>query len=94
MLPASSANVGCIMIPYSAVFVDGGIVTARCAWAIISPAVKLWYAMAITGLHPLLVVEASSGFGAIPRLRKTALREFPCVALQSHVDLNFFHLTC
>ena len=34
--------------------------------------------MAITGLHPLLVVEASSGFGAIPRLRKTALREFPC----------------
>ena len=72
----------------------GGIVTARCAWAIISPAVKLWYAMAITGLHPLLVVEASSGFGAIPRLRKTALREFPCVALQSHVDLKLFHQTC
>ena len=45
--------------------------------------------MAITSLHPLLVVEASSGFGAIPRLRKTALREFPlcCTAVTCRFEI-------
>ena len=44
--------------------------------------------MAITGLYPLLVVEASSGFGAIPRLRKQPCASSLRGALQSHVDFE------